>query len=129
MSYTKWDTTQDALLTLELVGSDGLGLTGSLVKTAIKRVKNLSGSFLDGYYWTGSSFSSTPTFLTMSEPDSTNFPGIYQYCFSQSLERNEYIYHVYFKSEGTVAGIDFETHMFENKLSGSIKIYEQEAEI
>ena len=126
--YYSWDTNSDLLLVLELVSTTGQGVTGSNPLVAIKRIKDLSGSFLDGYYWNSASFVATPTFLSMSQTDSASFPGMYQYCFSQSLLKNEYVYTAYFKHEVDPIGFSSETHVFESQLSSSIKVYESEVE-
>jgi hypothetical protein len=128
MSYFEWDTNSDVPLFLELVNAAGAGVTGATPVVAIKRIKQVSGSYLDGYYWNSASFVATPTFLTMSQVDSTNNPGLYTYCFSQSLVRAENIYNVYFKNDGVPVGFNTETHYFVNEISGSVKIYESEPE-
>jgi len=127
--YYSWDTRDDATLFLEVVQADGSGLTGSTPKVAIKRIKELSGNFLDNYYWNSASFVSTPTFLTMSQVDSVNNPGLYTYCFSQSLIALERVYSVYYKHEVAPIGFSSETHFFVNSVSGSIKVYETEPEV
>jgi len=128
--YFRWSIGHDAPMFLELADTDGSGLTGATPKIAIRRHKNLNGSFLDNYYWDGSSsFTVTPTFLTMSEVDSTNTPGLYTYCFSQSLIQEERIYNAYFKHEDTPLGFTQETHYFAvTGSAGDVVVYESEPE-
>lgn len=51
---------------------NGIGLTGLTISLLIMRLS-------DSQYWTGLAWSATPTELTMTEKDSTNFPGDYEY--------------------------------------------------
>jgi hypothetical protein len=139
MSYNEWDARNDVSFFLELVKSSGEGLTGSLALIAIKRVRQVSGSFLDGKFWDGSSsFTSTPTFLTMSQVDQVNMPGEYSYCFSQSLVGDQNTYCVYFRHDTEPVGFSSEIHSFTSPSqniyvnlpdSGSIHVYESEEEL
>jgi hypothetical protein len=122
---------------LELVKPDGTGLSGSLALIAIKRIRQVSGSFLDGYYWNSASFVAAPTFLSMSEVDPVNLPGEYTYCFSQSLILSQSVYNVYFRHDTEPVGFASEIHFFTTPKetfyinlpdSGSIHVYEQEPE-
>ena len=131
MSYYKWSIANDVVLNLQLVDTDGTGLTGAAPLVSVRRLKSLNGVILDGYYWNSASFVSTPTFLSMSEYDATNTAGLYTYTFSQSLEQNEYIYSIYYQHDTDPVGFDFETHYFVNTLTGSgdVSIYESEPSI
>ena len=136
--YHEWDARNDVSFFLELVRSTGIGLTGSLALIAIKRIRQVSGTFLDGYFWNSASFVASPTFLTMSEVDPINMPGVYTYCFSQSMVGDRNVYEVYYRHDTDPIGFATETHYFtsppENVYvnlpdSGSIHIYESEEEL
>lgn len=127
-NYIKWSINNDAPLYLEVAGDDGSGVTTATPLVAVKRVKEVGGAALDGYYLSGScSFVSTPTFLSMSGVDATNFPGLYTYTFSQSLIQKEYMYSVYYKNSASPIGFATETHYFVvSSSTGDISLYESE---
>jgi len=66
----------------------------------------------------------------MSEIDPANSPGLYSYCFSQSLIQEEIVYTAYFKHDYNPFGFITETHSFISSISGSgdIRVYESEPE-
>lgn len=126
--YYKWQLNSDIYLNLELVNIDGSGKTGAAPLVAVQRVKNVGSGFLDGFYLSGSaSFIASPTFLTMSEVDNVNQPGLYRYYFSQSLIQLEQVYSVYYKS-GSQA-FSQETHYFVLSTgSADVSVYSSEPE-
>ena len=123
MSDFKWPLTHDAYLYLALAGTDGLGLTGSVPQVAVKRIQDINGTPSDGQYWDNSgSFTATATYNDMTEVDSTNAPGLYQYMFSQSLVATERVYLAYFSSS---SGFDVEKHVFTTSGSASPNDFRQ----
>jgi hypothetical protein len=125
--YYRWSIGNDVSLFLDVVRSDGVGLTGSDPQVSIRRYRSVDGGFLDNYYWDGSSFTSTPTSASMVELDSANLPGIYTYTFSQSLIQSSTMYVVYYKHNTTPVGYDTERHYFlMSGTSGDLKVYESE---
>jgi hypothetical protein len=129
-TYHRWTLGNDISLFLSVVKSDGAGLTGSAPVVAIRRFRELNGSLLDNYYWNSASFVDTPTFLSMSEVDATNYPGVYVYHFSQSLIQQEHVYNVYYRHDAEPEGFDQEIHYVVTATSGSgdVKVYESEPE-
>ena len=127
MSYYRWGIGSDVSLFLDLVRSDGVGLTGSDPQVMIRRYRSVDGGFLDNYYWDGSSFVSTPTSASMTQVDQTNQPGVYVYAFSQSLIQSGTVYNVMYKHNSTPLGFVNEYHYFVMTGSdGTIKVYESE---
>ena len=128
--YFRWNLTDDVYLTLELVNPNGTGATGQIPLVAVQRVKQVGGGVLDGFYLSGSaSFISSPTFLSMSEVDNVNQPGLYRYYFSQSLIQQQYVYSVYYKSTVNPIGFGQETHYFLfNTGSTNVSVYSSEPE-
>ena len=125
--YYRWSVGSDISLFLELVKSDGTGLTGSDPTAMIRRHRAAdSNQFLDNYYWNGTSFTSTPTSASMVEIDSTNQPGIYTYCFSQSLIQSGTAYNVTYKHNSDPVGFSTEIHYFTLSGSGDLTVYESE---
>lgn len=127
MSYFRWPIDYNVTFFLELVGSDGSGVTGADPKIIVRRYRNPS-TLLDNYYWNNSgAFVATALSHSMQEVDSTNNPGLYSYYFSQSLLQTETTYNVYYKNGGTPLGFATERHSF---LSGStesvVRVYESE---
>lgn len=116
-AYHRWATTDDVLLTLNLVSPSQTGATGLTPEVAIRRVReSQGGAALDGYYWDGAIFTSTPTWLAMSEFDAANNPGLYQYLFDNSGIGAEHVYQVYFRHTVTPIGFDTELHTITDEL-------------
>lgn len=129
MSYFRWTLGNDVSLFLELVQSDGTGLTGSDPQVMIRRFRNVDGSgFLDNYYWNGtSSFVASAISHSMQQVDATTQPGVYVYTFSQSLIQSASVYNVMFRHNATPVGFATERHYFVRSGSeGSINVYESE---
>jgi hypothetical protein len=55
--------------------SSNVGVTGATITLSIGRQS-------DGFYWSGTGYTSTFTGLTMTETDSVNLPGVYHYDFT-----------------------------------------------
>jgi hypothetical protein len=129
MSYYRWPIGSDVTLFLELVGSNGIGVTGSDPHVMIRRYKTVDGSsYLDNYFWSGSGFTSTAFSNSMHQLDSTNNPGIYVYTFSQSLVQSASVYNVYYVHNGTPRGLQMEQHYFSLSGSGDVTVYESEVD-
>jgi hypothetical protein len=125
--YYRWSIGSDVSLFLDIVKSDGTGLTGSDPQTMIRRYRNVDGGLLDNYYWNGSGFTSTPTSASMTEVDATNQPGVYAYQFSQSLIQSGTLYNVHYKHNSIPVGFTTERHFFLlSGTSGDLKVYESE---
>lgn len=62
---------------VQAVDATGAGVTGATITVSIRRQS-------DGYYWSGTGYTTTYTALTMSQLDSTNLPGVYYYDFTPS---------------------------------------------
>lgn len=125
--YIRWPLASDIDLFLSLGEIDGSPLTGSAPLVSIRRYSNISGN-LDNYYWDGSSsFTATPTFLSMSEVDATNSPGLYTYKFEQSSIQQEIHYNVYYKNDNPV-GFSVENHIVTNSVTdvSDLRVYESE---
>jgi hypothetical protein len=127
-TYHRWPLGNDVSLFLNLADGAGSGVTGAAPLVSIQRYRELNGALLDGYYWNSASFVDTITFLSMSEVDSTNYPGLYVYHFSQSMVQQEHVYNVYYKNTVSPVGFDQEVHYFVTATSGSgdVKLYESE---
>jgi hypothetical protein len=127
--YNKWSISQDIPLFLEIASADGSGATGASPSVAVKRYKSINNGFLDGYYWDGVGFSASISFLPLAEVDSTNYPGLYTYCFSQSLVQTETVYNVYYKNTTVPVGFTQETHIVAiTGSAGDVRLYESEPE-
>jgi hypothetical protein len=127
MSYFRWSVENDVSLFLELVNSDGTGVSGSDPQVMIRRYRNVNGSLLDNYYWDGSGFTATPTSASMSEVDATNQPGLYVYEFQQSLVQSGTLYNVHYFNNSNPFGFTTERHYFAvTGSSGDVKVYESE---
>jgi hypothetical protein len=96
--------------------ADGTGATGESPTVQIRRERENYGADLDLYWWNGTTFVNTVQKLAMTEWDSTNHPGWYEYDFEQSLIELNRTYLVYFENTGTPQGSTVETHIFTNEL-------------
>jgi hypothetical protein len=114
--YIRWPSNRDIPLTLTLAYSNGTPATGKTPQVSIRRYGQLDGTVLDNYYWDGSSFVVTPTWLDMTELDDTNSPGTYVYDFGQKLIGLERLYHIYYRHTVSPVGFAFETHIVTNEI-------------
>ncbi len=130
MSYFKWSIGADISLFLEIVKGNGVGLTGSDPCIMIRRFRSVDGnSFLDNYFWDGSTFGATAVSHSMTQVDATNQPGLYTYCFSQSLVQSGTVYNVHYIHNSDPVGFSTERHYFTTSgSSGDITLYESEPE-
>lgn len=128
MSYYRWSIGSDVSLFLEVIKSDGTGLTGSDPQVMIRRYRSVEGgTLLDNYYFSGSAFTATAFSAAMSQVDATNQPGLYVFNFSQSLIQSGTIYNVMYTHNQTPVGFSTERHWFVTTgSSGDVKIYESE---
>lgn len=114
--YVRWPTTSDIPLVLSLVLSSGSGAVGKSPQVSIRRYQETHGSVLDNYYWTGSAFSPSPYWHTMTEIDPVNSPGMYEYQFEQTKVGLEIVYAVYYRHEVPPIGFAAETHVVTNEV-------------
>jgi hypothetical protein len=113
-SYYRWSTGSDIPLFLQLGGATGE--TGKTPQVAIRRIRQLDGTVLDGNYWTGSAFTASPTWLSMSEYDAANAPGLYVYDFAQSGIAVAQIYVMYFRHTSVPIGFAIEQHTITDEI-------------
>lgn len=113
MHYPRWNPSQDIPLVLALVNPDGSPATGKLPQVQIRRYRESNGAALDMYYWNGSGFVSTATFLSLAEV--AGYPGVYEYRFEQTLVGLEQQYLVYYKSTDP-EGFAQEVHAVTNEV-------------
>jgi hypothetical protein len=113
--HFRWPTNEDIPLFLELA-VEGDPVTGATPVVAIRRYKEINGTLLDGYYWDGAAFTSTPTWHSMGEVDDVNNPGQYTYLFEQSLVGLEIQYVAYYKNTTPPSGFATETHLVTNEV-------------
>jgi hypothetical protein len=109
----------DAVVFLQL--TDPLTLdpvTGKTPEVQIRRHRDSqTGGALDGWYWNGATFISTPTWLPMAEFDATNSPGLYTYLFLQSLVQANMACWSYFRHTAAPEGFDIEQHIFTDEVT------------
>ena len=115
-SYYRWASPNDITLFMQLIDGDGLGVTGKTPQVAIRRVRTVHGGLLDNFFWTGTVFTSTPTWLSLSELDATNSPGLYYFNFEHSLIDYENVYLVYYRHTVDPIGFAVEEHVFTNEV-------------
>ena len=75
-----------------------------------------------GMYWNGSSYSASISSLTMTEVDSTNYPGLYRYTLSGSVGNvtaDKYYIHANVSNSPTVEGDSYETHISTARFCGT----------
>ena len=113
-TYYHWSTTREIPLVLNLVSPSGGGATGLTPEVAIRRWRDAAGNPLDGYFWNGSGFINTPTWLPMVEVDAANYPGGYEYNFEQP--GTEQLYLVYYRHTVAPIGFDLEQHIVSDEL-------------
>lgn len=112
----RWSPADDISLSLCLAGPSGEGVVGAFPELAIRRVRASHGGALDGWYWDGSVFQSTPTWLPLAEFDAVSNPGLYTYLFAQSAIGSEWVYTVYYRHTTDPVGFAVETHVVSNEL-------------
>jgi hypothetical protein len=116
-SYYKWSTNDDVQLFVTLTDPiTKLGSTGKTPEVSIRRVRELHGVPLDNYFWNGTIFTATPTWINMTALDATNSPGEYYYRFEQSLVQSEWVYSVTFRHTSTPIGFSVEHHAFTDEI-------------
>jgi hypothetical protein len=116
-AYYKWSKSDDIRLFLQLVSPSGLGATGLSPEVAIRRISESQGGVdLDGYYWDGAVFISTPTWLTMTEVDAVNQPGLYFYKWEQSLIQTNIVHDVYYRHLTAPIGFAVEQHVVTDEI-------------
>lgn len=115
-SYYKWATDKDITLKLDLREPDQSGSTGKSPEVSIRRHRSIAGVALDNYWWNGTTFQNTASWITMSEFDATNNPGLYLYFFEQSNVGVEQIYLVRYRHTSSPTGFDDEVHIFTDEL-------------
>jgi hypothetical protein len=116
-AYQRWGTADDILVMLTLVDPTQLGATGKIPEVAIRRIRALpAGPNLDGWYWNGTTFVPTPTWIIMAEVDAVQNPGLYQYLFEQSLVASSWLYYIYFRHLSEPIGFDAELHAVTDEL-------------
>lgn len=113
-TYQFWGTDKEIPLSLQLVSPSGAGATGASPEVAIRRWRDSAGTLLDGYYWTGATFTNTPTWLSVTEVDATNYPGAYEYNFEQPGVQQ--LYMVYYRNTAAPIGFDVEQHIVTNEI-------------
>lgn len=116
MGISRWATDANITLTLELVSRQGAGASTKSPEVAILRHRDEFGNLLDNYYWTGSGFTSTPTFHTMTPIDDTNLPGLYTYLFDQSVVGLSRTYIAYYKHDDEPPGFASDTLIVSNEI-------------
>ena len=115
--YFRWSTDNDIQLVLSLVGPTGAGATGLSPEVAIRRYRLLDGTISDLYYWNGTTFVSSPTWLTMVAIDAVENPGAYAYLFDQSTVATEFLYLVYYRhTVSPPVGFATELHLVSNEV-------------
>jgi hypothetical protein len=116
-SYYRWGLNSDVPLFLQLISPSGGGATGLSPTVAIRRHRTTAGVLLDGNYYDGAGgFTATPTFLSMTEFDAVNNPGLYLRQFDQSVVGVDTIYLCYFQHLVSPIGFAIEEHIFSNEI-------------
>jgi hypothetical protein len=115
-TYVRWDTSADISLTLNLINANGTGATGKVPQLQIRRWRDTHGGYLDNFYWNGTSFTASSTWLNMTEVDAGQNPGVYHYLFTQSTLGSEHTYSVYYRHLADPAGFAHEYHIVTNEL-------------
>lgn len=119
MSTYRHGKEADAVLLLQLADPASRDpVTGASPEVQIRRHRHSqTGALLDGWYWNGTTFTPTPTWLPMAEFDATNTPGLYLYFFEQSLVSANQIYLTYVRHTAVPKGFDVEQHIFTDEIS------------
>ena len=117
-----WNIGDDVVIELSVLDPNtSLGLTGqsSFITLTIKRAS-------DSKYWTGSTYTTTFTTLTMTEVDATNEPGRYRYTLAGGAGNptaNKYYVHSTISNPPTIEGDDYEIHVSRDL---TVNVYETE---
>lgn len=123
--YLRWPTDAKIPILLTLQEINGEGSTGKFPQISIRRYRDKNGTALDGYYWDGvSGFQSSPNWITMTEKDSVELPGLYTYLFDQDLVAIERTYLVYFRHTIIPIGFATELHVVTNDVYAPVDIAE-----
>lgn len=120
MTYFRHATSDDITLQLRLFNpATQLGVTGASSTVQIRRIRaSQGGAALDGFFWNGTTFQAAPIQLAMTEVDSTNDAGAYEFLFAQTLIGLNQIYRVRFEQlTGVAAGFIYEQHIVTNEIS------------
>jgi hypothetical protein len=112
----RWPRHADVSFRLLLLNQDGTPATGMAPTVQIRRVRELYGSGLDGYWWNGTGFVDTVQRLAMTETDATNQPGWYGYGFPQASIGLAQEYLVFFEHTVAPVGSAAETHVFTDEI-------------
>lgn len=94
----------------------GVGVTGASPEVAIRRTRESNGgAALDNFYFDGAGgFTSSVTWLAMSEFDATNNPGLYNFFFDQSAVGLKYVYTMYYRNTAApLIGYAIEEHIID----------------
>lgn len=75
MEATRVQTGEKDRIQVYALDSSNAGVTGATITLSIGRQS-------DGFYWSGTGYTSAFTGLTMTETDSVNLPGVYHYDFT-----------------------------------------------
>jgi len=123
--YLRWPTVAKIPLLLNLQDVSGAGSTGKTPDVAIRRYRETDGVALDGYFWDGAGgFQAAPNWITMTEYDATNYPGVYTYLFDQDLVGLEHIYLIYYRHTVSPVGFGSETHIVTNDIYAPVALAE-----
>jgi hypothetical protein len=119
MSVYRHGKNGDAVLFLQLADPTTLDpVTGASPEVQIRRHRHSqTGALLDGWYWNGTNFTFTPTWLPMAEFDAVNTPGLYLYFFEQSLVSANQICLAYVRNTVNPEGFDVEEHIFTDEVT------------
>lgn len=116
-----WDLNQDIIIEIFVTNPNtSLGLTGqtSFITLTIERNS-------DSKFWSGSAWGSSSINLTVTEVDSTNQPGRYNYMLTGNTQADRYIAHVNINNPPTIQADAYEVHISRNL---DVRVYESEAE-
>ena len=115
--YVSWPTDAKISLFLQLANSSGIGVTGATPEVVIRRYRETAGGALDNYFWDGAGgFQAAANWITMSEYDAVNNPGLYTYLFEQDLVGLEYIYLIHYRHTASPVGFAVEEHVITNEV-------------
>lgn len=123
MTFFHHGRTSDITLFLQLQDpSTRQPVTGAGPQVQIRRHRDSeTGALLDGYYWNGTTFVSSPQWLGMPEFDPVNSPGLYTYFFEQSLVSANVAHLVYFRHTAAPTGFAIEEHVFTDVMESNIR--------
>ncbi len=118
MSFFHHGRTSDVTLFLQLSDpATRAPVTGGSPEVQIRRIRDSqSGVALDAWYWDGSTFVPTPTWLAMAEFDAVNTQGLYLYHFEQSLASANMVCLGYIRHQLPPQGFAVEEHIFSDEI-------------